>query len=165
MKESPDERQERERLAPSRFSALGFLGDDRRGLDEIVADDRRALEALGLSAADIAARLRAADEAARAAFGAPVALASGIEACHSEAMGRIPSPFRGDGVFPKGETCVTWADGRRLRITALGIALIERHGFFQGVGSPFRIEPALAAQLPPNPEADGCSQTERPNHE
>jgi hypothetical protein len=31
--------------------------------------------------------------------------------------------------------------GKRLRFTVLGWHLIQAHGFFQGKGSPFRIEP------------------------
>ncbi len=127
MKQSPQEKAQQERLNASRFSAEGFMGTDRRPVDEIVAADRRAREAQG----------------------APLELAPGIEARHYEAMGRMPSPFPGDGVFPKGETRIEWSDGRCARATALGIALIERHGFFQGRGSPYRIEPEQAAALPP----------------
>ena len=124
------------------------MGADSRTVEEIVAEDAQTLERLSLSAATVAKRLRWADQKARAALGAPVALAPGIEARHYESMGRVPSPFRGDGVFPKGETRIVWDDGRQVRATALGIALIERHGFFQGRGAPYRIEPEQAATLP-----------------
>ncbi len=123
------------------------MGTDRRPVDEIVAADRNTLERLGTAAAAVAGRLRAVDRRAREAQGAPIELAPGIEARHFEAMGRMPSPFPGDGVFPKGETRIEWNDGRSLRVTSLGIALIELHGFFQGMGSPYRIDPATAAEL------------------
>jgi hypothetical protein len=148
MKSSPQDRMLLERLGASRFSAEGFMGADRRSVSEIVAEDAQTLERLGVSAEAVAARLRRVDQQARAALGVPIAVAPGIEARHCEAMGRVPSPFRGDGVFPKGETRIVWNDGRQLRVTALGIALIERHGFFQGCGAPYRIEPELAAALP-----------------
>ena len=148
MKQSPQDRAQRERLESSRFSADGFMGTDRRPVDRIVADDGAVLRRHGISAATIAHRLRAIDDMARAAQGAPVPVADDVTAIHYEAMGRIPSPFPGDGVFPKGETRITWHDGRCLRVTKLGIALIERRGFFQGRGSPYRIEPELAAALP-----------------
>ncbi len=148
MKQSPEDLKLIERLASSRFSGSGFMGDDRRSLEETLAADRHALERLGVSAATLVRRLRAADRLAREACGAPVVLCPGMEARHYEAMGRVPSPFHGDGMFPKGETRISWKDGRQLRVSALGIALIERHGFFQGRGSPYRIEPELAAELP-----------------
>ncbi len=151
MKQSPQEKAQQERLLASRFSAAGFMGTDQRSPDEIIADDQAVLQRHELTAAAVARRLRAIDDLARAAQGAPVHVAGGIVANHYEAMGRIPSPFPGDGMFPKGETRITWQNGRCLRVTRLGIALIDKHGFFQGKGSPYRIEPELAAALPEPP--------------
>jgi hypothetical protein len=147
MKHAPLDQSLRERLDASRFSAEGFLGNDAREIEEIVAQDRAELERLGVTEQAVVQALRAADDQARATLGAPVRLAPGLVARHHEAMGKTPSPFRGDGVFAKGETEVLWDDGRRLRLTALGLALIERHGFFQGRGSLYRIEPQDAAAL------------------
>ena len=151
MKLSPRDKAQRERLLASRFSAAGFMGTDSRSLDEIIAGDQAVLQRHALCAATVAQRLRAIDDRARAMFGAPIQLPGGIKATHYEAMGRIPSPFPGDGMFPKGETRIEWPDGRCLRITRLGIALIERHAFFQGKGSPYRIEPDWVAQLTDKP--------------
>ncbi len=148
MKQSPREIVQQQRLLQSRFSAAGFMGSDRRSYDQIIADDALTLRGLDCNADDLAQRLRGIDDRARVAMGAPVAVAAGIRARHYEAMGKIPSPFPGDGTFPKGETRIEWADGRCLRVTRLGLALIERHGFFQGQGSPYRIDPELAAALP-----------------
>jgi hypothetical protein len=63
-------------------------------------------------------------------------------------MGRIPSPFQGDGVFEKGDIVVkNAATGEELVLTRLGLALIGKHGFFQGHGSRYRIDPERAAAL------------------
>jgi len=63
-------------------------------------------------------------------------------------MGRIPSPFQGDGVFEKGDVVLTdSATGEQLVLTALGLSMIEKHRFFQGRGSRYRVEPARAARL------------------
>ncbi len=148
MKLSPQDQALQERLQASRFSGAGFMGSDNRPLEDILASDAATLRHLGVTASGLAERLRAVDARARAALGASVILAPGLTARHFEAMGRIPSPFRGEGVFPKGETRIEWADGRCLRVTPLGIALIERHGFFQGQGSPYRIHPEWAAAIP-----------------
>lgn len=155
MKQSPQDRLQQERLLASRFSAAGFMGHDQRGLEQVIASDRTLLQKLAVDAASLARRLGSIDDRARSSLGMPVEIAPGITARHYEAMGRIPSPFPGDGVFPKGETRIEWSDGRCLRVTRLGLALIEKYGFFQGQGSPYRIDPELASVLPPcSPEPD-----------
>nr|HPQ81909.1 hypothetical protein [bacterium] len=52
-----------------------------------------------------------------------------------------PCPW-GDGSFPKGAVELTLADGSPLQFTALGIHLIAAHGFYQGHGSAYRLEPS-----------------------
>jgi hypothetical protein len=148
MKHSPHDNGLRSRLGPTKFSAGGFLGTDSRPLDEIVADDLRALEQSGVSKPALVRALRRAYEKARGAQGGPAEIRPGVTAVFHESMGRIPSPFRGDGVFPKGEASVAdAATGRRIIITALGIDLIERHDFYQGKGSRYRIDPLLAVWM------------------
>lgn len=148
MKESPEEKSLEDRMGASKFSGEGFLGTDHRPVDEIVADDLRTLERLGLPLEKLVAGLRAAFEQARAALGGEVQLRPGLTALAHESMGRIPSPFQGGGVFEKGEVVVTAsATGESLILTSLGLALIERHRFFQGRGSRYRIDPARAAAL------------------
>ncbi|MBN1269887.1 MAG: hypothetical protein JXB04_09880 [Kiritimatiellae bacterium] len=148
MKRSPMEDALISNLGPSKFSGEGFLGDDARPLDEILAEDLRALEAAGVTVAQVVAALKEAYEMARAGLGAEVEIRTGVKAVFHESMGRIPSPFRGDGVFEKGEAVVTEkATGRSLVITRLGIALIEKHVFFQGRGCRYRIDPGAAVEL------------------
>lgn len=148
MKMTPQESERLKRLLPSKFSAEGFLGDDSRSLEEIVAQDLRDLDRLGVTLADLAAALRAALSKARAGLGAGVEVAPGAQAEYYESRGRIPSPFKDGGVFEKGEAVVTHGPtGGRLSLTDLGVHLIERHAFFQGRGSPYRIEPESAARI------------------
>ena len=148
MKSTQEEKALAERLRASRFSGEGFLGTDSRSLDEIVAEDRRALERLGLARKQLLAVLRDTFEQARAALGAEIEPLPGVTAVAHEAMGRIPSPFRGDGVFEKGDVEVTdRATGAKLVITRLGLALIEKHGFFQGRGSRYRLDPQQVAEV------------------
>ena len=45
MKETPQDKSLEERLGASKFSGEGFLGTDHRPVNEIIADDRRTLEA------------------------------------------------------------------------------------------------------------------------
>jgi hypothetical protein len=148
MKRTPEQDALLSRLGASKFSGEGFLGTDHRPVEDIIADDMRTLEHLDVSLEDLAAALHDAYEKTRHNLGAQTEIRPGINGVFYESMGRIPSPFRGDGVFEKGEAVLKDEEsGEQLIITSLGIALIEKHGFFQGHGSRYRIDPAKAVQL------------------
>ena len=56
-------------------------------------------------------------------------------------MGLLPCPF-GDGGHEKGEVHVRDAvPGEEIVFTPLGAHMIGTHGFFEGVGSRYRIGP------------------------
>jgi hypothetical protein len=148
MKQSPRERELHKRLEPSKFSSKGFLGEDQRALEEIIAEDHRMLEQLNITKEQLVNVLKEAYKKAKAGLGTQVNLAPGVTAFHHESRGRIPSPFQGDGVFEKGEAIVTFNDpSDKIVVTALSIHLIEKHDFFQGRGSYYRIEPSSALKL------------------
>ena len=149
MKELPEERKIRRRLAAGVLCREGFLGPDRRAIQEILDTDRAEVRRLGTTHEEIAARLGEVCEAATAALGAEVPVAGGrLRAVFHEAMGYIPSPW-GDGVrFPKGEVEVIDPEtGRTLRFTPLSVHLIGAYGFYQGRGSRYRVEPADAVRM------------------
>jgi len=148
MKRSPSDDSLRRNLDPSRFAGEGFLGDDSRPVEEIIATDTAALERAGISLEQVVSALRDAWVRGRAGLGAEVDLGRNRVAVYHESMGRIPSPFRGEGVFEKGEVVVIdTLTHDTITLTALGIHLIARHGFFQGIGSRYRIDPLAAARL------------------
>ena len=132
----------------SKFSADGFLGDDTRSIEDIIADDRRALEQAGVTLDALAHALESAYQKTRDGMGAPVEIAPGVIGEFEESRGRLPCPFRGCGVFEKGEARLTDTHtGNTLIVTSLGIHLIAKHGFFQGTGSRYRIDPRLSAAM------------------
>jgi len=148
MKESPSEKELRERLGPSKFSGEGFLGNDTRPVREIISTDLAELERTGITADQIADLFTEVYAKAVKGFGAEVEVLPGIYGKYNESMGKIPSPFTGEGVFPKGEVVVRYsASGDEIVLTPLSIHLIKLHQFFQGRGSRYRIEPETAAVL------------------
>jgi len=148
MKQSPQEARIVERMQPGVLSRDGFLGSDRRSLGEIIDTDRSALEGLGVTQERLAARMAEALKAAEAAGGAPVKVGEHLLAEHREAMGRIPSPFPGEGVFRKGEVELTdERTGVKVLMTPLSIHMVAAHGFFQGRGSRYRTEPVLLCDV------------------
>jgi hypothetical protein len=148
MKLSPQEKMKFDRLLPSKFSASGFLGNDARTVEEIISEDISALKAFNVTHEDVALFLKDIHQKARAAFGNGIEITQSVTATHFESRGKIPSPFVGDGVFEKGETVV---ENKKIKlqfsITDLSIMLIDKHAFFQGKGSPYRIEPSVVAEL------------------
>ncbi len=147
MKQAPSEKNLHDRLKPSKFSAEGFLGHDTRTVDEIVAADKRKIEENGINPEHLNEVLRHTFNTALEAFGGEVEIREGVTAVFHESMGRIPSPFRGEGVFEKGEATVLVNGSAKFRITRLGLHLISKHLFFQGEGSPYRIDPVEAYRI------------------
>jgi len=148
MKESPSDIKLREMLGPTVFSGEGFLGKDSRPVSEIIATDLAELDRLNLTVNNIASVLEEIYNNAVNAFGGEIEAIPGVAAVYYEAMGRIPSPFGGEGTFRKGEVVVTErSSGRSIILTALSIHLIKYHSFFQGRGARYRVEPSLAADI------------------
>ena len=142
MKKSPEESKLRERLKPSIFSGGGFLGDDTRELEEIINEDLNKLEEHSVEKTELVELLKKAYNNVKQGYQQKVKLTENLEGEFFEAKGHIPSPFRGDGVFEKGEARIQHQEsGKTIIITALSINLIEKHDFFQGQGSRYRIEP------------------------
>jgi len=145
MKLSPEEQEQVKLFGPSKFSADGFLGNDTRLPHEIITEDEETVVTLETTCEKIADFLESSFNKAEAAFGDTIEIKPGVSATYFEARGKIPSPYRGDGVFQKGETIVTdSASGNTIVLTRLGINLIRKHHFFQGHGSRYRIDPKRA---------------------
>jgi len=135
-------------LRASIFSADGFLGNDNRSPEEIIAADEQAMKERGIELRELVKLLKSAYQIARDALGVEVNLRPGITAVFYESMGRIPSPFLGDGVFEKGEVVIIETQtGLQLVLTPLGIHLIEKYHFFQGTGCRYRIDPIVVIEL------------------
>lgn len=147
MKRSPEMQKLVDRMAPGVLCREGFLGSDRRPLEEILDADRSAVVSLGLTDEQLAERLAELMAKAVAQMGRPVAV-GGLVVTFHEGMGRIPCPWGRHGTFPKGEVdLLQTATGRRLRFTALSVHLLTGHGFYQGRGSRYRLEPTELADM------------------
>jgi len=144
----PDEDSLIERMAPGVLSRDGFHCADRRQLDAILQADAAAERASALTHEAIGRRLEQILQAAVAALGRPVEVAGALTACYHESMGRIPCPWGECGLFAKGEVELTdTRNNKTVRFTPLSVHMIYRHGFYQGPGSRYRIEPTEIVEL------------------
>ncbi len=142
MKRSPLMQRLDEILRSSKLSAGGFLGNDRRPLEEIIEADLRTVSASAHSLAEIAGRMRAITAAARRGQEMTVTVDDKLAARVMAVRGLIPCPWPHPGRFEKLVTNIERRDsGKSIRWSDLNIHMIEAHGFFEGRGSCFRIEP------------------------
>ncbi|MBN1600672.1 MAG: hypothetical protein JW915_03640 [Chitinispirillaceae bacterium] len=142
MKKIPQQKELKDLLGPSKFSGDGYLGTDPRIPESIIEEDRHIIEQSGFTKEQLTESLKDALKKAVDALGDPVDILPGVTAVHYESRGKIPSPYRGDGLFQKGEVVIFDSkSGKKIIVTPLGINLIEKHNFFQGRGSRYRIEP------------------------
>jgi len=161
VKPDPAEKELRERMRPGILAKDGFLGTDSRTIADIIEADVAEIEAAGLDTARIAELLEDLLLAAEEALETPRRLCGGaVTVRFIEGMGRIPCPFACGFRGRKGVVELT-SPTLNLQFTALHAHLIRGHGFFQGRGAAFRLEPADAVALyricrkPQQPDAPG----------
>lgn len=145
MKRTPQMKEIEQRMAPGAWTADGFLGDDPLGIERIEAD-RGTLDRLGVAPGDLGNMLQGMWREGCTRFGCPLEAAGGIRVQVDEAKGSLACPFGHKGTYGKGLMQVT-LDDKTLRFSPLSIHMIAEHGFFGGIGSPFRVEPADVARL------------------
>jgi hypothetical protein len=62
--------------------------------------------------------------------------------------GKLPCPFGDPGIFQMTNTTVRYKRlGREVAYTDLHMHLIGSYGFYEGLGSPFRLEPGELAEV------------------
>lgn len=145
---SPHERAVREAMQPGRLTRDGMLGTDKRAISEIIAADAATLDRLGVTTESLVRRMRQISDFARSRLGDPATFENRLEVQAIEDRGSMPCPFQHPGRFPK---CVITArdttTGEQIMWSSLSEHMIEAHGFFEGAGSPFRVEPETAVRV------------------
>jgi hypothetical protein len=137
-----------ERMAPGGLTLEGFLGDDPRGLLDILTEDEAAVARLGLTHRQLAARMTELRDRGIGGLGTPVDAGGGLEVVVQSERGGLPCPFGDPGLHAKNLVTVTDStSGNSISYTDLGIHLIAEHGFYQGRGSRYRLEPANLARI------------------
>ena len=147
MKQSPTEQRIQDLMRPGRLTLEGMLGDDRRTLSEIIETDQSLVNSLGLTHADIADRLDALTRAGRTGLGTEVTVEDAFDIRVRDDRGMLPCPF-GDSRCAKRITVARCrASGEEVVWTDLSVHMIREHGFYEGRGSRFRLEPGRAVRL------------------
>jgi len=142
MKESPQTKNLEKLLRSSKLVAGGFMGDDARSVYEIIDADMAELSRLDFTAKQVVERMQQITDIAIPGLGTWVKLDEQRQVKIDEAKGWLICPWPHPGKFAKRITTVRLAKaGVSIRWSDLNIHLIGEHGFFEGKGSNFRIEP------------------------
>lgn len=123
-----------------------FLGSDTRLIAQIIESDEAELREAGLGADELARAMRRLTEKGMESLGDEVQ-ADGFLVRVEEYMGQIGCPFKHAVREAKRNTTAVDPRGRVMTWTDMSIHLIERHGFFQGEGSDYRLEPLELAEF------------------
>ncbi|MFZ5864602.1 MAG: hypothetical protein ACOYXY_01840 [Thermodesulfobacteriota bacterium] len=120
-----------------------LLGEDRP-LATLLQDDAAEVLRLGLDLREVTAKMERLYREGRRGLGAPVLVDDSFQVTVREDRGIIPCLWRDHFASPKAIIeAVNLKNGKTLTFSVLGWHLISAHGFFQGKGSPFRMEPRV----------------------
>ncbi len=148
MKQTPKEIQIIERMQPGILTRDGFLGYDERHLNEIIETDEGELQALGITAEEIADRMDFFTERAFDSYDGPIVIEEQFQVEYKSFRGKLVCPFMHGGGYRKGIIYFTnLKHNFQVQWTPLNIHLIREHHFFQGKGSKFRLEPRILSKV------------------
>jgi hypothetical protein len=138
-------------MRPGAMSAKGFLGKDERLLDVLAGDNRYVVDRLGLTHQELARHLH---------------LLGAVALKHSEegsveityhgkkfrlaarlSRGYQDSPFKDGTKTNCNLTVVNMANGKKLGYSLLVPHMMERYGFYEGKGTPYRVEPKVVLEV------------------
>ena len=148
MKQTVQMNQIQERMLPGVYTRDGFLGTDRRKLIDILLEDDEAVKRMDLTHRQIADRMIELLDAGMRGLGEFINVEPHYEIRVISVRGKLPCPFGDPGIFPKTNTVVrnTKLD-REVTFTDMHIHMVGSHGFYEGKGSPFRLEPKQLAEV------------------
>jgi hypothetical protein len=148
MKQTVQMQEIQNSMKPGVIVRDGFLGTDARNLVDILTDDEAGVARLGLTHRGIADRMVALRDAGAAGLGEFIDVPPRFEVRVDSVRGKLRCPFGDPGIFPKTNTTVRNTRlGREITYTDLHIHMIGSHGFYEGKGSQFRLEPGDLAEV------------------
>lgn len=141
MKQTPQESKILANFKVGKISKDGFLGDDTRHIHDIIKVDLLVLSKLNATKEEIADRLQFFIDHGKKVLENKVDLGDfTVEIFWSKGM--LPCPFGEHGLHHKiTATVFNKKLNTQIKFSQLNVHLIRKHGFFEGKGSIFRLEP------------------------
>ena len=147
MKLNPQEKALMHLFGPGVISKEGFLGLDTRHVHDIIQTDLRELARLDLDQKDVGERLSYFIDEGKKGLERTVDLGDYAVQVRWQ-RGLILCPFGERRRLPKliATVCNKKLD-QCIRYSQLNVHMIQEHGFFEGTGSPFRLNPVELVRL------------------
>lgn len=142
MKQTPQEKHIYDNFQPGKITKDGFLGEDPRHIHDIIEEDLHTLTRLGVTKEQIADRLQYFIEEGKKGLETSVDLGD-FTTVVIWRRGMLPSPF-GDPKRLYHKIVATVFNKKlekEITYTQLNVHMIRDHGFFEGKGSVYRLEP------------------------
>lgn len=144
MKLSPNDQIIQDKMKPGILTGEGFLGSDKRSFREIIAEDMKIVSKLPHSLEEIAMRMVYFMDESFLSYDGPIVIDEHYKVEHKTYRGVLLSPFPQAGRFGKATIKLTnLKNNSSITWTPLHIHFIRDHGFFQGKGSAFRLDPVV----------------------
>lgn len=155
MKQTPQMKRAQANMAPGVITLEGFLGRDERHLVDIIIDDEAAVQRLNTTHEAIAERMRELRDKGAKGLGEYVTVEEGIAVQVYSVRGKLPCPFEDPGLYAKTTTTVRNERlDREISFSDLHLHLIGEHGFYEGKGFLFRLEPKALVEVLEVPTED-----------
>ena len=147
-------------MRPGKSSSAGFLGKDEKLLDVLVKDNEYVVDQLGMSHQELARQLYTL-EAIYHKLNGKINDKEPVRCTYCNrryeiwvsatrqgtGIGGQESPFK-DGTATNAVVKVHNLDnGQKLEYSALVSGMVERYGFYEGKGTPFRVEPKQLVEV------------------
>lgn len=142
MKQTPEFDHIQQQMQPGVITLEGFLGSDKRNLIDIIVEDEGTVRRHDQTNQAIAERMQYFRDAGFDGLGEFITLDENFDVRVDSVRGKLPSPFGGPGMYEKVNTTVVNKKlNKEITFTDLHIHFIKDHGFYQGKGSSYRLEP------------------------
>ena len=142
MKQTLDMQQAQRNMQPGVISIQGFLGSDSRDLVQIIDEDRSTVEELNITYEEIAEKMEFFREQGKRGLGDFIKVDPHFAVKVDSVRGKLLCPFEDPGLIPKTNITVKNLElNSDITFTDLNIHCIRNHGFFEGRGSFFRLDP------------------------
>lgn len=148
MKQNPEMEIVQQNMQPGVITLQGFLGNDHRDLVQIIDEDEAIIESIEVTSAQITARMDYFKEQGAKGLGEFIDVDSHFAVRVDSVRGKLRCPFEHPGLIPKTNITVkNLKSHREITYTEMNIHCIREHGFFEGKGSFFRIEPEAIVEI------------------
>jgi hypothetical protein len=148
MKQSPKMKQIQENMKPGVVTVNGFIGNDKRDLVQILDQDNSIVRELKLTHGMIADKMQDFRDRGEAGLGEFIKIEPHFDVQVISVRGGIRCPFEDKGLIQKDSITVkNLKTGGEINYTDLSIHFIRKHGFYQGIGSLYRLNPERIVEV------------------